>query len=785
MYALPMKLKRVLLIVLAVLAVVAVAAAILLPRFLNPERYRPKLEAMLAEVTGRKVAVGPMALHVFPLPGITAEGFELGEDPAFGTGTFLKAGTIDARVRLLPLLSSKLDVVSFDVRKPEAHLHRNAKGRWNVTSLIEASSKTAPAGAPPAPAPSGGGFAIVIERFRLIDGTFDVTDAAIIPGKTHVIDGRSIQLALSDLSLGSAVGIDLELGLTGPGKLKLTGTIGPAPKTEADGWPIDGKAKVTDFIGGAAAPYLATYTGIRLDSGALDLEAAVKGKVPQAIDVKGSLVLKKLVFALAGGAPNKIPLDARVDLDGSLSPDETDVKKAAIKVGGAAVTLSGKLTGLRGTPIADVRAVADKVAFKDVLPIVALAGPFVPPGVAQSGTISLDATAKGPLSDPAAMRIEGTATMVGIELSDPSLKQPVRGIGGTIALKGDRAELTGLTASLGKSKVAGACSVTRFTKPIIDVNLTSPLIDVDEILSLLPAASGASKGGEVAARKGETSTPSMLGEVTVRGDINVDQVKAMNLKLTSAHAKLDVAGGQAKLHDVGAKLYGGSLAAEVGAGLMDAGPPFTLTGSMKGVDFNGLLSDFSKDMAGILYGTLETSLDVRGRGMDSKALQNNLLGKADLALRNGKLTSFGFLKQLAGALQAAGGRGIGKDETPFDSLTGTFDIHDGKANTQNLKLDSTDLDINGKGAVGLNQSLGMDVGVRLSPAVTNDMVAKTAQLKNLVAPSGELALDLKVGGTLQKPSIGVDPKFLKRAAEKTLKEKGKDALLKLFEKKKP
>jgi uncharacterized protein involved in outer membrane biogenesis len=166
----------------------------------------------------------------------------------------------------------------------------------------------------------------------------------------------------------------------------------------------------------------------------------------------------------------------------------------------------------------------------------------------------------------------------------------------------------------------------------------------------------------------------------------------------------------------------------------------------------------------LIYGTLETSLDVKGRGLDTPGLRKNLTGGATLALRNGKLTSFGFLKQLAQVLEAAGGRGIGKDETPFDSLTGTFEIANGRAATKDLRLDSADLDINGRGSIGLDQSIGMDVGVVLSEAVSADMVAKTAKLKSLVNRKGELALDLKAGGTLQKPSISVDPKMLKRAS---------------------
>jgi hypothetical protein len=79
----------------------------------------------------------------------------------------------------------------------------------------------------------------------------------------------------------------------------------------------------------------------------------------------------------------------------------------------------------------------------------------------------------------------------------------------------------------------------------------------------------------------------------------------------------------------------------------------------------------------------------------------------------------------------------------------------------------------------------MDVGVVLSEAVSADMVAKTAKLKSFVNRKGELALDLKAGGTLQKPSISVDPKMLKRAAEDALKKKGTDALRRLLENRKP
>jgi AsmA protein len=772
--------KRALIVAAGVVAVLAVAAAFILPKLLSPETYRPRLEQMLADLTGRSVAVGPMRLHVLPVPGITAGGFSLGEDPAFGVEPFLEANRIDARIRLMPLFSSRLDVVSFDIDKPVARLRRDAKGRWNLSSLLERAAS--PATPPADTARAGRGLAVRIERFRLVDGTLDVSDAAIVPGSVHRIEGREIELTLSDLSTTSPIGIELAMGLTGSGKVAIVGRLGPPPQAGAAGWPIDARVSLSNFIGGAVAPYLAASTGLRLMGGAVDLEATLSGSVPDHLGVQGKAALKALRIAPLGGTDRTAPLDGSVAVDGTFTPGETQLHKAEIRLGGAAVTVSGAVTDLQGRPKAELRAVAPSVALKDVAPILSLLGPELPPGLGMKGTIALDATARGPLDAPAEIAIRGTAKVSGAEYSDPSLKEPIREIAATLALDGDRADLRDLSASLGRSRVTGRCSISRFARPVLDGDVVVPVLDVDEILSFLPASGPTPR--PAGAATGEPAGSS-LADVTVRAGLAVGEAKAMNLKLTGAHARLELVAGAARLHDLKATLYGGTLAGEVTAGLIDAGPPFAMSAKVQGVDFNALCSDFSKDLRGLIHGTLETSLDVKGRGLDTPALRKSLTGGATLALRNGKLTSFGFLKQLAEVLQAAGGRGIGKDETPFDSLTATFDIADGRATTKDLRLDSADLDINGKGSVGLDQSIAMDIGVVLSAAVSADMVAKTEKLKSFVNRKGELALDLKAGGTLQKPAIAVDPKMLKRAAEDALRKKGTDALKRLLENRKP
>ncbi|HZE89927.1 MAG TPA: AsmA-like C-terminal region-containing protein, partial [Verrucomicrobiae bacterium] len=371
-----------------------------------------------------------------------------------------------------------------------------------------------------------------------------------------------------------------------------------------------------------------------------------------------------------------------------------------------------------------------------------------------------------------------------------------------LAVAPDRAEIREFSASLAGSRVSGSCSVSRFERPILDVKLTSPSLDLDEMMALFPAAGGAPAASS-AIRRGDDmavvvparreagasgSGPSLLRDITVKGDLSVDRIKVMNLSLSSARARLSMEGGQARLSAISVNLYKGSVAGDLSARVTESGPPFTIAASVKGVDFNAFASDLSPDLKGLVYGTFDGSLDLQGRGLDTPGLRRNLGGKGSLALRDGKLTSIAALKMLAKALQAAGGGGVGKDETPFTSLTGTFTIANGVLRTDDLALDSPDLDMSASGKIGLDLSLDLDVSARLSEGVSADMVAKTPNLRYLENKKGRLEVDMTLGGTVMAPSAGVDPQMLHRAAKAAGKEQvqkhGKEMLNKLFQKKK-
>lgn len=722
--------KRILLVGVGALVVLVVAAALIVPSLLDAEKHRPAIERAIASATGRTVKLGAMKLRLLPLPQLDADGITIGEDPEFGTGPFLDAKRLEVRVRFWPLLRKQVSIVSVTVDRPDVRLRRDREGRWSVLRLGAPAAGAPPGTVPPSP-PSGG------------EGAQGTPPASAGAGLS--VSADQIRIAKGRLTI-----VDEAF------------TKGKTLTVEAR----DLECTITDLS--ATSP-----VGLSLSFDAVGF---------------GPVKLEGTVGPLSRADGGTFPVDLKLG------------------VAGSGASLRGKLTGIDTRPGIDAQLDTQKVPLREIAPLLRLLGPLLPAGLAMKGSVTVEAAAVGPLDDPNALSLRGNATVEGLELADPLLRQPVTGISGSLALEGDRISITDFRASLGKSSVTGGCVVSRFARPILDVKLDSPMLDVDEILSFLPAASGAAvapgaPAGRAAGAEGARAEPvparaaasapavapaegSSLGDVTIRGDLAIARGKVMNLALSNAKGKLTLERGVARLTGVSVDLYGGRMTGELSADVAASGPPFTLSGRVEGVDFDAFAKDLSKDLAGLVRGTLGASLDVRGRGLDTEGLRKALEGRGSLALRDGSLTSISMLKSVAKALQAAGGRGIGEEQTPFRSLTGSFVIADGLARTEDLALDSPDIALAGEGTVGLDLGLDLAVRIAFSTAASADMVAKTASLRFLGDREGRVTLDATVRGNLAAPSVGIDRSMLDRAAKSVLKEevqkKGEGLLKKLL-----
>jgi hypothetical protein len=161
-------------------------------------------------------------------------------------------------------------------------------------------------------------------------------------------------------------------------------------------------------------------------------------------------------------------------------------------------------------------------------------------------------------------------------------------------------------------------------------------------------------------------------------------------------------------------------------------------------------------------------LDVNGH-IKPQGSDRSLDGKARVEIRDGRLASVGLLQQVAEVLEMAGGRGIGKKETPFDHVSATFAIRGREAVTEDLEFRSPDLDLDGGGRVGLDGRLELDVDAAFSRSASADFTRNTPQLRFLVGPGGRLTLPLRIRGALSQPVVQVDlDRVLREGLERKL-----------------
>jgi AsmA protein len=153
----------------ALLALVIVLVAIVAFTF-DPNDYKGVVTDAFTARTGRALVIDEdLRLAYFPWLAVETGGVTIGSSPAFGGAaqTFATARGVKASVKLLPLLSRRIEIGTVELDGVTVNLARDAALRGNWEDLLEASESAAPA---EPPEPSGGVERLAIEGVLITDG---------------------------------------------------------------------------------------------------------------------------------------------------------------------------------------------------------------------------------------------------------------------------------------------------------------------------------------------------------------------------------------------------------------------------------------------------------------------------------------------------------------------------------------------------------------------------------------------------------------------------------------
>ena len=186
-------------IAVAALVVVVIGALLIIPGFIDANKYKPELEKYVSETTGRPLSVGgDVSLSLFPWAGVSFSNLKLGNTPAFAEKDFLTVKSFDVRVKLLPLLFKQVEVDRLVVQEPRVFLVTNKDGRasWDF------GAKTTEAKPPARPDTAPGQTGLPIQS--LLIGEFSVQNGQLVlidHGKGSRQEISGLNLALQDVSL--------------------------------------------------------------------------------------------------------------------------------------------------------------------------------------------------------------------------------------------------------------------------------------------------------------------------------------------------------------------------------------------------------------------------------------------------------------------------------------------------------------------------------------------------------------------------------------------------------
>ncbi len=267
--------KRALLWTLAVAAaagILFVAAVLIASRVIDPNDYKPQVERLVSEKTGRPLRVaGEVRLSLFPWVGVSFSDLSLGNPPGFPDPGFLQVKAFEVRLKLWPLLFRQVEVGRLVIDEPRLALVTLPDGRVNWQ--FGAKRETPPAGSPAAGAELPV-RSLVAEEIRIRNGTVLLIDRR---AKTERAV-RRLDLSLLDVSAERPLRLSLSAEWEGK-PVTLEGRVGP----------------IGDFTRPGALP-------LELRAAAFGrLEAAVRGTLEDPIQApRAALALEVQEFSLRG-----------------------------------------------------------------------------------------------------------------------------------------------------------------------------------------------------------------------------------------------------------------------------------------------------------------------------------------------------------------------------------------------------------------------------------------------------------------------------------------------------
>jgi len=739
---------------------------------------------------GRKISVGDVEATLFSGIGARLINFTMADDPAYASGDFVRAKDVQVIVKFWPLLKKSVQVKKAILNEPVIQLVRNPDGSFNFSTIgkklkekKEAGEKEKKERAPKE------------ER----ESAFLITLVDISGGNVRYIDKkdgtdlqlRQIDLKVEDLDFDKPFAVKLAAAVFADKQnLKLTSKIGPL-RTDGEfkQFPVDGELDIDPLDTTqlkAALPKLKTALPKDLDlSGVFRIkdlkfkgmlkDLALNGEIE---GTNGALRYGK-TFQKAAGIPLTLNADAHY------SADKVSIRRGRLKLHTLELVTAGDVQ------FGDVTVLNLSV---DSQPATLDGWDKIIPAIASyqlAGTMDVKATVRGKVGKGAAPQIQGTLNLKKASAKPPEFPKPIENLDTKINFTGQRADISDMTLSLGKSRIRLVAAIEKFSPLTLTYKMsTAELWPADYSASLADE-----RKADVIRNLQSEGQFSMAGDNMVyQGKLNSAEGKLYNVVYKGLDATLSLADKVANIKSLRVNALSGNLQVEGEYSFKEPVPRFSLASKVQGIDVKELYSALDAKAERDIRGKLNADMKLAGSGQNWEAIKPTLRGQGDAEVLQGALLNFniaesalngitgmpGLTNIISPSLRTKYPETFTAKDTEFKELKANFDLADGRMNVKNLRMSAAEFVVQGNGWADFDRKVDFRATLSFSQRLSADLSQSAREVKYLLNNQGQLEVPFALTGKMPNVKPKPDTRFLGQLVQRGFMRKGTEELQNRF-----
>ena len=683
------KVLKVFLSLIAICLVLLLLAVILIPLLINPNDFKPEIEAAIEQRSGRHLVIeGNLELSVFPWLGFTTGRLTLSNAKGFKGNYFAEIEATDIKVKLLPLLSQQLEVKQLTFKGLQLNLAKNAQGQNNWDDFSSETSTDEKNPLLPLAALAIGGIHLENAKVHWFDEisnqqlTIEQLELTIERFKFN----QAVALQLKGLFQANQPQLETSVELTGDLQLNESFEQISFKKLLLT---LEGNAALLSFVAKLNADVDFQPKTQQLKLTELSFHSELSG---ENIPTERLILDSKMTVAL-NLAEQQLQLNA-LQLHAGFVDKKFINQIFDININtNAAIDLKQKTVELKKI---------DLIA-EQLQAVVSLNGNYA----TQQFTGQLQLAEFNPRQLLAQLAIAVPPFKNAQVINKASAKL-------TFNFAPQQLQLSALEIEIDESRLTGSLAVNDFKQPKTNFNLAIDKLNIDDYglektpsKKIAPAKAVAKTPARVIAAistQTELFPLESLQQLNSRGRLKIGQLIANQLTMKNVTLELQAKEGDIQSRQTIQQFYQGSYSGHLNINAKKKPVEFNFSETLKNVQLEPLVHD-NKDKIKI-HGSATITAKLTAKGSTEQAIKSSLNGTIKARINNGVLLGFNLDSLISQSKSLLKGK-IRFDpkqvnQMKFTQMSGSAVIRKGIATNKDLMIKAPSLDAHGHGTINLN-----------------------------------------------------------------------------------